>query len=94
MKTILIAALLLVTTPAFAGQVTRCHSSGDEKDCVTKNELPSEEDIAEAHHLTNFWSRREDWRKAHCKELGYGPHTNEVGLLTGFYEFHQCELPY
>jgi hypothetical protein len=69
-KTILIAALLLATAPACAATVTHCHThiSGDnsDKDCESKETLPTEEDVAAAHHIHNFWERRQEWRKANC----------------------------
>jgi hypothetical protein len=45
-----------------------------------------------AHHMSHFWARRQEWRKEHCASLGYGASTNSMGLLVGFYVFHQCEM--
>lgn len=100
----LIAALLLATTPACAETVTHCHThiSGDgdsDRDCVSGEKPPTEEDIAAAHHIHNFWDRRQDWLKANCgmfdewgQQVKAWPASVPFGMQK--YVFDQCHKPY
>jgi hypothetical protein len=104
-KTILIAALLLATAPACAETVTHCHThtTGDgdsDRDCETGEKPPTEEDVAMAHHMANFWANRQEWRKTYCgnafDEYGdmTGPLPKAVPVGMQKYVFDQCRKPW